>query len=263
MKKEVKYTKDGKEYTIFITKPNAKQLAEAQVYASKVFAKLINEEENGKPVALVRAKLMDYMVKTGLWSEEKENELISLQKEIMEKENVLSGGGIKLSEAKRIALDIRILRAKQFELVAKKNELDSHTAEGTAENARFDFLASVCLLDEEGNRLFPSVEVYKQNEDEHVYRAAFELASMISVADPNYEAKLPENKFLKEYGFIDDKLRLVNKAGHLVDSEGRLINEEGRYVAYDGETQYFVDRDGNKVDAEGNKIVEFKPFIED
>lgn len=264
MKKEVKFTKDGQEKVIFVVKPTAKQLADAQLYSSKVFARLINDEQDGKPTALLRSKLMDFMVKTGLWGDEQEKKLVALQDQIVKNENALKAGGIKLSEAKKLALETRRLRSEQFELVSKKNELDSRTAEGAAENARFNYLASVCLLDESGNKLFSSVEEYNQADSEHVYKAAFELASMISTVDTKWEENLPENKFLKEYKFVDERLRLVNKDGHLVDGEGRLINEDGRFVAYDeNNVQYFVDINGKKVDKDGNPIVEFTPFIED
>lgn len=262
--KEVKFVKDGKEEILFVVKPTAKQLVEAQKYSAKVFARMINDEDNGKPTALLRAKLMEYMISVGLWNDEKEKKLVNLGEKIAENEDKLRAGGIKLSEAKQIAIDTRVLRSEQLELLSEKTSLDAKTAEGSAENARFDYLASVCIKDKEGNNLFSSVEEYITSDSEHIYNAAMELASMISTVDPKWQENLPENKFLKEYKFVDDKLRFVNKEGHLVDSTGRLINEDGRFIAYDENgNQYFVNRGGEKVDKDGNKIVEFKPFIED
>lgn len=267
MKKELKYTVDGQEKVLFVVKPTSKQLSEAQLYSSRVFAKLINDkDENGKPTALLRDKLSTYMRDVGLWDDEKEQELKDIQKKILENEKLLAKGGIKLSVAKNLALENRKLRLEQIRMLAKTTELDSFTAEGAAENARFDYLVSVCLLDEDGDKLYSSVEDYKENGNaEHIYRAASELASMLNTGvDTKWEENLPENKFLKKYGFIDDKLRLVNKDGHLVDVDGKLIDENGRFIAYDdNKNKYFVDKDGNKVDDEGNPIVEFVEFLED
>ena len=68
---------------------------------------------------------------------------------------------------------------------------------------------------------------------------------MLYDLDPNYDNNLPENKFLKDYSFVNEDLRLVNDDGHLVDSQGRLINEEGRFIAYDDKgEEYFIDIDG-------------------
>jgi len=93
--------------------------------------------------------------------------------------------------------------------------------------------------------------------------------------DPNYEKNLEENKFLKEFKFVNDELRFINEDGHTVDSEGRLTNEEGRYIAYENDDDYkakknpyFVNRDGERV-VEGKdgwvkeSIAERKPFLDD
>jgi hypothetical protein len=86
------------------------------------------------------------------------------------------------------------------------------------------------------------------------------LANMLYGLDSDYENNLPENKFLKKYKFVDDKLRLIDKQGRLIDEEGRLIDESGRFINDKGE---FVDKFGNRVDFDGNYVVEFKPFLDD
>jgi hypothetical protein len=91
-------------------------------------------------------------------------------------------------------------------------------------------------------------------------KAAQVLANMLYGLDNDYEKKLPENKFLVKYKFVDEKLRLVNKDGHLVDSEGRLIDETGRFINTNGE---YVDKNGNLVDINGDYVTDFKPFIDD
>jgi hypothetical protein len=78
--------------------------------------------------------------------------------------------------------------------------------------------------------------------------------------DSDFEKKLPENKFLLDYKFINDDLRYVNNGGKLVDEDGRLVDENGRYVNEEGK---FVDRDGNLVDEKGDYIVDFSPFTDD
>ena len=105
---------------------------------------------------------------------------------------------------------------------------------------------------------------------------------MIYGLDPDYDKNLEENKFLKEFNFVDDELRFINDEGHLVDMDGRLINEDGRFIAYrteegkakqDAEELYFVDRDGEEVilisgdDGEEEwvkiSLKERKPFLDD
>ena len=90
-----------------------------------------------------------------------------------------------------------------------------------------------------------------------------EIRDLISVRtslDNDYESNLPENKFLKKYKFIDDKLRLVDKKGRLIDADGKLIDEEGRYIDDQGN---YIDKYGNRVDKDGEYLVESKPFLDD
>jgi len=108
---------------------------------------------------------------------------------------------------------------------------------------------------------FKSYEDYNNRSTDSVaILAAQNLANMLYGLDDNYEEKLPENKFLKQYKFIDSKLRLINKDGKLVDEKGRLINENGRFINEQGQ---LIDKDGNLVDQDGDYIVEFSPFLDD
>jgi hypothetical protein len=90
--------------------------------------------------------------------------------------------------------------------------------------------------------------------------AAQNLANMLYGLDNDYESNLPENKFLKKYRFVDDKLRLVDKKGRLIDAEGRLVNEDGRFIDEEGN---FVDKFGNKVDKDGDYVVDPQPFLDE
>ena len=108
---------------------------------------------------------------------------------------------------------------------------------------------------------FKSYEDYlNRSSDPVAILAAQNLAGMLYGLENDYEDKLPENKFLKQYKFVDSKLRLINKDGHLVDENGRLIDETGRFVNEKGE---FVDKDGNLVDNQGDYLLDFKPFLDD
>jgi hypothetical protein len=187
----------------------------------------------------------------------------TLQAQILEGERKLAKGGISLSIAKDEALKMRKLREELRELIAVKTNLDTHTAEGQADNARFNYLVSACTVYNDSKKpYFSSYEDYnsKSGTDLVAGLAAQNLAGMLYGLDSDYEEKLPENKFLKQYKFVDDKLRLVNKQGQLVDSEGRLIDEDGRFINEKGE---FVDKDGNTVDKKGDYVIEFSPFLDD
>jgi hypothetical protein len=249
-------TVEGKEVEFVVRSPSVQDQKEG----TKVYNTAFSEALKSK--AVVRAKLDDLLVDQGLWDDSKQMKFATLQAQILEGERKLAKGGISLSEAKEEALKMKKLRSDLRDLISVKTSLDTHTAEGQADNARFNYLVSVCTVYKDNNKpYFKSYEDYNNRSGDIVaLLGAQNLAGMLYGVDSDYEDKLPENKFLKQYKFVDSKLRLINKEGKLVDSEGRLIDENGRFINEKGE---FIDKDGNLVDLEGDYVVEFTPFLDD
>lgn len=247
---------NDKEVELAIQSPSMQDQREA----SKVYNQTFSDALKAK--AVVRAKLDDLLVDQGLWDTVKQNEFNKLQGEVLESERKLAKGGIPLSEAKNIAMSIKETREKIRDLISVKTNLDVHTAEGQADNARFNYLVSACTVYKDTKqKYFNSLDDYlNRSTEEASLKAAQTLANMLYGLDNDYENNLPENKFLKQYRFVDEKLRLINKDGKLVDSEGRLVDENGRYIDDKGN---FVDKFGNPVDKDGEYIVESLPFLDD
>ena len=215
-----------------------------------------------KSKSVVRAKLDDLLQDQGLWNDEKQAKFSALQKELLDGEKRLAKGGFSLNEAKDLAIKMKSVREEIRDLISVRTSLDNHSAEGQADNARFNYLVSVCLVYNDTKQpYFSSMEEYLNRAGEEVaLLGAQNLANMLYGLDNNYESNLPENKFLKKYRFIDDKLRLVDKKGRLIDADGRLVDENGRFIDEQGS---FVDKYGNKVDAEGEYVVDTQPFLDD
>jgi hypothetical protein len=247
---------DGKSREMFVRSPSLQDQKEA----TKVYNQSFSEALKAK--AVVRAKLDDLLVEQGLWDGIKQAKFTELQADILEGERKLAKGGISLTDAKEIAFKMRKTREDLRELISVKTNLDTHTAEGQADNARFNYLVSACTVyNDTKEQYFKNYEDYNNKASDPVaILAAQNLANMLYGLEDNYEEKLPENKFLKQYKFIDSKLRLINKEGKLVDENGRLIDENGRYINEQGQ---FIDKDGNLVDQSGEYIIEFTPFLDD
>lgn len=247
---------DGKTQEFRVRSPNLNDNREAQ----KVYNTTFNDAVQSN--AILRDKLNDFMKQQGLWDDAKEAELTSLQKEILEGERALAKGGIKLSQARQLAIEMRQKRVAQRELLSTRTSLDSNTAEGQADNARFNYLVSACLVyNDTGKPYFKDLADYLNSATKPVsIEAASRLASMMYGLDSNFEDTLPENKFLKSYGFVDEKLRLVDDRGRLVDLDGRLIDENGKFIDENGN---FVDIDGNPLTKDGEYAFEQQPFLDD
>lgn len=247
---------DGTEKEMVVRSPSLQDQREATKYYNQTFSEAL------KAKAVVRAKLDDLLVDQGLWDAFKQAKFSELQSTILECERKLAKGGISLREGKDTALKMKKTREDLRDLISVKTSLDTHTAEGQADNARFNYLVSACTVYKDNNQpYFKSYEEYNNTSSDPVaILAAQNLAGMLYGLDEDYEDKLPENKFLKQYKFVDEELRLINKQGKLIDGDGRLIDSNGRFINDKGE---FVDKDGNLVDQEGDYIVEFKPFLDD
>lgn len=248
---------EDKEINLAVVSPSLNDQKEAGKVYNNAFTDAL------KSKAIVRAKLDDILAEQGLWDENKQQQFNQLQSQILDGEKKLKKGGISLLEAKNIALEMRKHREELRDLISVRTNLDNHTAEGQADNAKFNYLVYACTVYAENNskKYFGSYQDYmNKSTSPEAISAAQNLANMLYGLEENYDSKLPENKFLKSYKFVDDKLRFINKEGKLVDSEGRLVNEEGRYINDNGE---FIDKEGNKVDENGEYIVEFTPFLDE
>lgn len=257
VKKTFKAVIDGNEVELAIKSPDRIIAHDAQLHFSKVFAQAL------KAGSILKVRLEDYMREQGVWNDQKDRELNRINREINDNILKLQRGGIKLSEAKKIALDIRKLRVQRIVLTAERVVLEANTAEGQANNSRFNYIVSRCLVyNNDGKPVFKDYEEFLEHiTDDYVIQACELLSNIMYDLDDNFEKSLPENKFLAEWKFVDDKLRLINKDGHLIDEDGRLINEDGRYVNENGD---LVDRDGRIVTQEGDFVVtESKPFLDD
>jgi hypothetical protein len=247
--------RDGKDLVLYVVRPNVDQNYNAQIEASKAFQKAIC---NG---LLVKAVLEEKLRSQGIWDDNKQEKLEELTNQIKDNLTKLKAGGCKASEGRKLAIDVRIARMKITELMSERNTSEQYTAEAMADNAKFDYLASVCIVNEEGKPYFKDVDDYKENGDfPTIFEAASKVASMIYGLDDNWEAELPENRFLKRFHFVNEDLRLINKDGEFVTIDEKKVDENFRYVNKDGK---FTDTDGNIVDEDGLPVVEFQPFLDD
>lgn len=215
-----------------------------------------------KSGSIVRARLDDLLKEQGLWDDNKQREFVTIQTKIANNEQLLAKGGISIKQARAVAIDMKRLREQMRDLIAVKTELDTHTAEGQADNARFNYLVSVCVVYKD------TKQPYFKNYEDYLNRAvtpvailgAQKLASIMYGLDSDFEKKLPENKFLITYKLVNQDLEYIDDKGRLVDEDGRLIDENGRFINEEGK---FVDKDGKLVDDKGEYVIEFKPFLDD
>ncbi len=206
-------------------------------------------------------QVSDILKEQGLWSDKQEQEYNKLRDTILEKEFVLHKGGIYKSEARKIAIELKNLRREMEALFSPISNFRTRTCEGQAQNAKFDYLVSACVVYSDGRPYFANYEDYLNRQADPVALVGSgKFAELHYRLTEDFQNDLPENKFLKEHGFADDKNRLIDSKGRLISEDGRLINEDNNLVDEDGN---LIDILGHKIDKEGNFIVERTPFLDD
>jgi len=241
---------DGRKIKITVKRPQGPVLNEAQRVGAKVWTDCI------KDGIMTKQELGILMKEKGIWGDKQDNLQKKLNQEILNLEKSLyinNKKKIKKSEAKKLAIDMRVKRNELRNLISERLGLEQNTAEALSDNAKFDFMVSQCVYDESGNRkIFNSLEDYNAQSDSPIaFAAASALAELVYSLDKDFESSLPENKFLISQHMVNDDLALVNSEGQTVDLDGRLINEDGYYVDSEGKR---IDKDGNALDEYGNYI---------
>ena len=241
------------EIELAVIKPSPKQQVEAHLEFSKAWKKA---EESG---SILRRDIDEIATKRGLWNDEKREKVEEFERKILELEKQLRGGAnscSNLDDAKNIALAIKKLRNERMDLIRPRLDLDGVSCENFADLARTNYLvASTVVYNSDGKNYFNNVDDFIAQSNNKVA-----LDSAIAYYELNSENSSNENfedQFLKKYGFVDDKNRLINKNGHLITEDGKLIDSNGRYV---DDSEEFVDVHGNKVDDKGNYLIEWKDF---
>lgn len=251
---------NGNKTKIVVKKPNNVILSQAQRVGAKAWTDCVRDG------IMTKKELEKFMKEQGIWDDGKDKEQKAIVEEIAQLEKSLFIGSqghskLKASEGKEIAIKMRMKRLELRDLIAEKMSLEQNTAEAISDNARFDFLVANCAFYENGQKVYNDLDDYRSRADmEPAFTIASTLAGMLYSVDKDFEAKLPENKFLKMFNYVNDDLSLVNQEGETVDLEGRRIDRNGFYINDEGKR---VDKDGNLLDEFGNYVPTVTYITED
>lgn len=207
--------------TYYVAKPGANDEARAKLQQSRTFNEAL---ENG---ACLRVQLNKVLKHKKIWDEEDDSEIESISNKIQDNLGKLDEGGIEVLDARKLAIETNNLRMQMINKISILNEHKSLTAEGQADDAYFDTLVSCCCFNEDGTKVFKSYEDYISKSKEDYAAELARKVSEVIYGNLDYIKDLPENKFLSEYGFINENMEYINEFGELVNSlYEKIIPEE-------------------------------------
>ena len=135
------FTGAGKKNAVRV--PQVQDIKEANEMRAKTFNTSLSRGD------LLRDQLEGELRKRKLWNDDREEEYQTLRRLTLDSEYRLQKGGVKLSQARAIALEMTANRNKMVELLSSRTDLDANTCEGKADASRFNFLFSCCLVYDE------------------------------------------------------------------------------------------------------------------
>lgn len=241
----------GKEIKLCVRVPQYEDLESSdKVYAAKI-ASLVRENV-GKRL-LLRSQVNDFLKSTGVWTDEDEKKIDQLNNEIDALLGKLRKGGLKIGEGREIAIETMEKRKDIVRLSSKRQIFDDTTIEAVAETEKMDYLIYSCTVyADSGNSYWDSFEDMKNDKLSDAYRESAMVAyKVIYNVNPEFEKRLPENRWLKKYGFVDNDLNYLDrKTGEKVDRFGKPISELEQSIQ-------------KKIDNLQGEINEEQPFLDD
>lgn len=241
MGKEKRVTIEDKEY--LIVSLDGKAMLEGQKVYTKAFKTAI---EDG---AILKKSLEDHMRRQGLWDDDMQAEYEQMLKRSADLEyKIKSGYYKKASDLRDKGIELKRIRMELSELLMTRNSMDSITADGVADQARFEYFITQAVLDFLTRKpVFSSLADYKERESDPVtIKLASEYANFAYGLKDNYEDDLVENRLLRRLGLLNDKGQLINRNGKRVDIDGNLLDEHGGRI----------DANGDRIDINNNPVID-------
>ena len=190
-----------------VISPTAETIVGGQEVYNKEFRKSIN---NG---ALLSARFSKVLVEQGIWSDEKDKRITVLYLLIKKYENKLKNPDQTEEEAQAHACEIRKFRQELNELSEVQSSFSDQTAEGQADNMRYNYYLTQCILDKNTNKTYyHSIEDFiKRSDCDFALEGSKIFGYMLHGVDENYEEKLPEEIFFKRFGEPETNLTDTDK----------------------------------------------------
>lgn len=257
------FDQDKNKLKLAVIRPGNRITQDANMQYNMKVSSLIRQGSDGGERLLLRSELEEHMIRTGLWSKDDALKMEKIGIRLRAIELMLQKGGIKISNARNLAVEMSQLRMKSMSLYNKKQQLDSATVESVAENHKYGFLMTKCVVyADDGKPFFVDYDDYIDRGDTI---AAIDtsrcLAKMVYGLDSNVNHSFFENRWLLEHKFMNESGRFTDQEGNFVDQNCKRVDKAGNFV---NEKGMLVNKNGILVNKDGSFVVEdSKPFLDD
>lgn len=181
MKMSVRFNEKDREFSL--GEPSQSQIFELDKFYRKVFSECIREG------IMTEAEAKKRFEESGAWTKSDESEIQKLMNLVAFDSAMLSQREDLDDDTADLIEKIQQNRSNLFELISRKTELLSNTAEGMSNEQKVFQYMLLCLRDEDGKRVFLSKEEIEE----------------FSKTNPEELSVLAENAYAKVYGIEEDR----------------------------------------------------------
>lgn len=207
--KSVFTTKDvnGNDIELAVVRPSQKVQVDAQKVYNRAYRDAIDSG------VFLKKKTLEIMTEQGLWSEDKDKQIVELQLKLFQDGKTLEEKKYSsLEEGNEIAGRMAENRLALQRLFVDRGLMDEQTVEYQAETQRLNYLISACTVyNNTGKPFFINFEdFYERSEEASTIDASTNFLLFINEIDPDFEKNYPENKFLAENEVKDESTTVKN-----------------------------------------------------
>jgi len=216
----------------FLVAPNANDIREADWQYSRIYTRSLTEG------ITTSAEMMDILRRRGIIGPEFDQRASELVNTLNEKIWLLDAAKDN-DEKRKLAIGVAEARDELFQWNQRLNGPISNTCEHLADDARLEHLTSCMLVDEKGDRIWPSYDSYTKEKNQALsLKARFEIMLYLQGLESDFLEKTPEAKAMREI-----ELDLLNKAQEAAKAI-EAVNEEVTSIIEVADTKPIISDDG-------------------
>ena len=202
--------------------PNQKESQEAEFEYSKSFNKALMGG------IMPQARLMDELVKNGIWSDEKDQEIEAQREKVIKLEDAFEKEKDE-DRKKSIGEDLKEERQSLYSMRQAKSEMFAHSAEAKADSAQRDYLVAVVTKEADtGRKVWKRFEDFQNEQDGGLlFRSTYEYLTFINGLDSDFMEKFPENQDKESEEESEKTEESPKEEPQPEDQTEKVVSEEG------------------------------------
>lgn len=204
--------KDNKDVVLRYTRPSQVVISKGDFVYREYFSKAIRSG------IMTSAEANKLLKDRNIWSDEQEQELVSLRIKLLEAEDKLESVENR-EEGRAIYDEIKGLRFDIEELQSLKKSVSDNTAESVAMEMRTQFFASECVVyNDSGKRVFKDLKDFLARLDEKLTVDSYKHA-LISNYEQVLGIKMPDTPELPEDKWLNKQVEKLKEEAEQAEAE--------------------------------------------